>query len=471
MQVDVFRKSKSLGIDFRRNHLVVTLLRSSFGKIRLVDYAVHSLGEGQKEGGEAQCIAFLRRFAAKHQVNRQKVFLSIPREKTLVRLIRLPVSVRENLRKVLEYETAKYIPFEKEEVYSDFHVIREDRQWVHLIAAFIRKKELDPYLALVKKAGIQPASVQVPSGAAVNLFLYHQGERGRDVSVLVDVHDPFFEMNLLQGRDWQESLHLPLPAEKREEKILETFSRTSLNGDPPRKPVFFLYGCDAAWENEIRPVPPFFPPPLDRIEWEKGRPKPVHLYPSIGLPLEGLARTPVKLNLLPPEMRKKVTQIGKPVFLALLVLALALGGGWALGLYSGYRNELEALRAEVKKKKPEVEAVEKIQKKRGEGVKEVSEFSKITSGQVSKILILQELARILPPTVWVWNLKCSGKELEISGFADSAAELIALLDRSPLFEKVEFLAPVTKERERRGGEEKERERFKIKMRLEGVGPG
>jgi hypothetical protein len=41
------------------------------------------------------------------------------------------------------------------------------------------------------------------------------------------------------------------------------------------------------------------------------------------------------------------------------------------------------------------------------------------------------------------------------------------LDKSPLFEKVEFLAPVTKERDRRIGGEKERERFKIKMRLEG----
>ncbi len=39
----------------------------------------------------------------------------------------------------------------------------------------------------------------------------------------------------------------------------------------------------------------------------------------------------------------------------------------------------------------------------------------------------------------------------------------------PLFEKVEFQAPVTKERERRVGVDKERERFKIKMRLEGMG--
>ena len=72
--------------------------------------------------------------------------------------------------------------------------------------------------------------------------------------------------------------------------------------------------------------------------------------------------------------------------------------------------------------------------------------------------------------MWIWNLKYTGKEIEISGFADSASDLIPLLDRSPLFEKVEFMAPVTKERMRMvvGGNvvDKEKERFKIKMRLE-----
>jgi len=82
---------------------------------------------------------------------------------------------------------------------------------------------------------------------------------------------------------------------------------------------------------------------------------------------------------------------------------------------------------------------------------------------------LRELTQILPPSVWVWQYRYTGKEIEISGFADSASELISLLDKSPMFEKVEFLAPVTKERERRLGADKERERFKIKMRIEGMG--
>jgi hypothetical protein len=45
--------------------------------------------------------------------------------------------------------------------------------------------------------------------------------------------------------------------------------------------------------------------------------------------------------------------------------------------------------------------------------------------------------------------------------------LIPLLDKSPLFEKVEFLAPVTKEKQMRPEGEKEKERFRIKAKPEG----
>jgi hypothetical protein len=45
--------------------------------------------------------------------------------------------------------------------------------------------------------------------------------------------------------------------------------------------------------------------------------------------------------------------------------------------------------------------------------------------------------------------------------------LIPLLDKSPLFEKVEFSSPVIKERVARGTEGKEKERFRIKIGFEG----
>lgn len=462
----------SLGIDFRRNHLILTLLRKSFGKIQLVDYRICPSGsESSKEAQEAQWISLITAFISKHQLSKERVSISIPREKVVIRFLRLPPATKENLRKVLEYEAPKYIPFDKEETYFDYQVLKEEKEWIHLIVVFVRKRDLDPYLSLLKKIGIQPLSVQTPPAAALNLFWYHEGYKGKEISVLLELSEPFFEMNLLQGKDWRESYHLPLPAEEKEAKIINTFMQSRINGGSLSQATFFVYGLEAdkklptfKLKDSVKGVSL---PPLDRIEGEKGEPQAAHLYASIGLPLRGLTKTVMNLNLLPSEMRKKVRQIGKPLFLILVFLALILTLTWGMGIYSVYRNELDDLRGEIKKRKPQMEAVEKLQKERGELAKEILEFEKITSAEVSKVEILRELTGILPSTVWIWNFKYSGREIEISGFADSASDLIALLDKSSLFEKVEFLAPVTKERERRIGGDKEKERFKIRMRIEG----
>ena len=465
----------SLGIDFKTNHLILSLLRKSFRKMRLVDYRVYPLWtEGQREVQEAQWISLISTFISKNEVSKDRVSISIPREKTLVRFLRLPIATKENLRKVLEYETPKLTPFDKEDFWFDFQVLKEETDWLYLVAVFVKKEELSPYLGLLKKMGIQPISIQIPAVSALNLFLYHEGEKENEISVLLDVNDPFFEMNVLEGKEWKDNFHLPLPAQEKEEQILHAFKRREGKDSSLSRAMFFVYGLDATEKalpsfQETEGMRGVASPPVQRIEVGADESLPDYIYPSIGLPLTGLTDTRFKLNLLPPEMRRKVRDYGKPVFMVLLCLALILGLIWGGGVYSRYQSDLENLRSEVKKRKPEVEAVEKIQKQRTELALEMTEFERISRGAVSGVQILKELTLVLPPSVWIWHYKFAGREVEISGFADSASELISLLDKSPLFEKVEFLAPVTKERERRIGAQKERERFKIKMKLEGTG--
>ena len=124
-------------------------------------------------------ISLINTFISKHQLNKEKISISIPREKVVVRFITLPIATKENLRKVLEYEAPKYTPFEREEVYFDYQILKEEKEWLHLFAVFVKKTEVDPYLSLLKKIGIQPISIQIPSIGALNLFFYQRRtERG-----------------------------------------------------------------------------------------------------------------------------------------------------------------------------------------------------------------------------------------------------------------------------------------------------
>jgi general secretion pathway protein L len=202
------------------------------------------------------------------------------------------------------------------------------------------------------------------------------------------------------------------------------------------------------------------------MEAEKGISRPDRIFSSLGVPLKGLIKTRFDLNLLPFEMRKKVRQIGKPLLVILTSLAVILSVTWGIGVLTHYSSELNAVNAEIKKRRPEVEIVDKLQKRQEEFRKEIEELEKIKAEEVSKNEMLKELTQVLPATVWIWNFKYNGKEVEVSGFADSASDLIPLIDKSPIFEKVEFSGPVTIERMVRGTETKEKQRFKIKTRLE-----
>ncbi len=465
----------SFGIDFRENHLILIFLKRSLGRIRVVDYGIHPIfPESQEEEREAQVISLVNSFISKHQIHKERTSVAIPREKVVVRFIRLPAATKENLRKVLEYESPKYTPFEKGEIYLDYQILKEDKEWLHLFAVFVRKTDVDACLSLLKKVGIRPLSIEIPLTGAFNLLSFNEGTQEEEPSVLLDVADVFYEMNLIQGRDLTESFHLPLPSEERGAKMINTLKRSGLKEDSLSKSTLFVYGLEAdegmlSSLKEANQIKGVFYPPLTRINAGKDLSKIYKIYGSLGVALKGLTKTRLNLNLLPFELRKKVRQTGKFLLIFFTTVALGLSLAWGTGIIIRYRNEIKIINAEVKRKKPAVEAVEKLQKQKEELRKEVSDFEKIRSGDVSKIEILKELTQLLPATVWIWNLKCTGKEIEISGFADSASDLISLLDRSPLFEKPEFMTPVTKERMLVGSETKDRERFKIKMRLEGKG--
>ena len=462
----------SFGIDFRKKHLILTLLKKSFTKILLADYAIHPISpEGQREERETEIVSLINAFISRNHIKKEKVSVAISRDKVVARFIKLPIATKENLRKVLEYEASRYTPFENGEFYFDYHLLKEEKEWLHLFVLFVKKVEVDYYLALLKKIGIQPISIQIPSTAALNLFFYNEGAKENETSVLLNVTDPFFEMDLLQGKEWKESFHLPLPREERASRMMATLKRSSQDVRSPSKSTLFVYGLDAdetiLTDLEAGPVEGVLAPPLNRMDTSSEISKPYNIYPSIGIPLKELVTTRFNLNLLPFEMRKRVRQIGKPLVIILASITMILVLTWGAGAIVRYRSELNSLNDEIRKRKPEVEAIAKLQKQKDECCKEMSTLDKIRAGEVSKTEVLEELTKILPDTVWIWNFKYTGKEIEISGFADSASNLIPLIDKSPLFEKVEFLAPVTRERLLRGADTKEYERFKIKARIEG----
>ncbi len=75
-------------------------------------------------------------------------------------------------------------------------------------------------------------------------------------------------------------------------------------------------------------------------------------------------------------------------------------------------------------------------------------------------MLLEELSRLLPDEVWLTQLNLADGQLEIEGLAQAAAPLVGLIEASPVFGRVRFLTPLTRD-PLRG-----RERFHFAIQIE-----
>ena len=75
---------------------------------------------------------------------------------------------------------------------------------------------------------------------------------------------------------------------------------------------------------------------------------------------------------------------------------------------------------------------------------------------MSKLDILKELTQLIPESMWLnrfsYDERKEKKGIEISGYADTASEIIPILEESELFEDVKFKSSIVKDK----GKNKER---------------
>jgi general secretion pathway protein L len=183
------------------------------------------------------------------------------------------------------------------------------------------------------------------------------------------------------------------------------------------------------------------------------------LLPALGAALRGMRSMVSPLHLIPSEQRRWKGKSNPLLLLSLLGLNLLLVAVWGGSALLQAYSQATDLDARIRALRPEVQAVEQMIKE-AEGLERerdaVETFNRRGGGSLD---VLMEIAQLLPPDVWLTNLITQDKKVELYGVATSASELIALLDRSPLFKNVEFVAAITKDAAGK-------ERFRIKAELE-----
>jgi general secretion pathway protein L len=120
------------------------------------------------------------------------------------------------------------------------------------------------------------------------------------------------------------------------------------------------------------------------------------------------------------------------------------------------RIYLSGLSERVGALKGRVRGIEQMQEEIAEIKITMDTLERIKADDVSKLEILKELTQIIPESMWLtrfsYDEKKEKKKIEISGYADTASEIIPILEESALFEDVKFKSSIVKDK----GKDKER---------------
>jgi Tfp pilus assembly protein PilN len=453
----------SLGIDIRTDRIAIAYVKTFLKGIRLAAYEMCSLETSHPMTQKRKIISeFIGNFIRKHHVTGTDIFLGIPSDMTILRNITLPLAVKENLWSTLQYEMEKYIPLPLNDIYFDCQIIEEDKgnNFIRVLLVVIKKKDLSPYLELKDQIDGDISGIELASMGMANFLNYHPDMADQGAVLFVNPNDHVVEIGLVRNNFLNYCKSIPLTEDSGD---LPKLIKEELNllkgmvgdGDVPIKL--------AIWDNLISEER------LKQLKTETGL-DPVFLNTSLsdlptgelasafGLALKGLKKMPMQINLLPVELRKKPSRTGYYIMFILTGLVVLSGLAWGGSQIMHRRITLDRLNSEIKSLASEVENVNRLDTRVKAIEMGIDQLNTLRRDHVPALDILKELSERIPESAWVKELNFSEHGLQLNGFAESASELISLLEASPLFKDVVFLSTITKSKDGK-------ERFRIGLKI------
>jgi general secretion pathway protein L len=110
-----------------------------------------------------------------------RVMLRIASGTALFKRLTVPVAARRHLETLLGFELDRETPFSREEIHWDYRVRQRDKErgTIELDLAVVPRAVIDPAIATIRAAGLQPVGIQVGDADAglVTIRLEHDAEK------------------------------------------------------------------------------------------------------------------------------------------------------------------------------------------------------------------------------------------------------------------------------------------------------
>jgi len=168
-------------------------------------------------------------------------------------------------------------------------------------------------------------------------------------------------------------------------------------------------------------------------------------FKSARLLIAGVSLAGFDVNVLPQALRQgsaKVHVVASSVLAAMLLLL-----GIAFVLREPYQQRVYAaqIQAEISRLQPEMKLLVKQEAEWNALTKRYQTILRHVRFRDSNLEALKTLATLLPPDTFLQNYRYQNESVIISGVSASALEVQGALEKSPVFQGVQFSAPITRE--------------------------
>lgn len=457
----------SVGVEIRGQNLILSSLQGNLSGAAVT--RVQSVADFRQRPRE-EVLSEIDTFFKSRGVGRDNVVLGIPRRDLVYRHLDLPAEVADNIKQVVLYQVQSYEPTEEDKFYYDYSMLQNGQKGKRLLVLLImvRKAILDEYLSVLRGLGIRPVTVTGSSVALVNLLLHARKDASGKTFFLADLTPEGMEILAVRNgallyshevakgeKTYRDSLlqEMEIAAGKIRMGPEDSIEKILLAGDGAenarRQMGEDMTECGLIGREITFAVPRESKPLLESAA------------SSIGLAFAGMTRrVPVKINLLPPELRSRRNRwaYATAAILGLTIMGLLAALGFRQMVQE--RILIRKLDQEIQVLKDPSDRVQAIRTESEALEKRIIFVEGLLGKRDLNLEIIQELTAILPPDTFLNVYNNRNGSIQLAGSSSSAPDLIPLLEKSGLLKDVVQRGTIFKDAQTG------KDRFNIEAKLE-----
>jgi Tfp pilus assembly protein PilN len=440
ISAEVMAGTGSLGAFWDRQYLTLVRIQRNLTSIEVVHVSHFTLAA---EGLKA-LVPEIKELLFIWDLQNAPIGLAVSPHMGFMRQVTLPRAARENLDRVMSYELDRFIPLSAEQVSFDFQIVKETETDLFITLMAYPQNLMESWLEFCSETGLKPISIELAPTSVANAYALLKGQRPA-YWLLLQMGDQDFDIISIENNavSYWHSERVP-PGKKFLPALRQELKQLFQSGINPA--ALFIYGPRAAEIKVGLTEYLSFPVLRDSELIIKGlqlaSENAPSILPAIGAAWRGVGKVPIKTNLLPESERTEVKLTGLFLTRILLILLFGLTVVWAGSAFLHPRISLMKVESQLAQLQPAVQQVEEKLTAAQTLGKQLQDIENRVDRYPGTLVILKELTRIIPEHTHLFSLRARKGQIEMGGKSSSAADLIAVLEKSSYFTNTGFVSPI-----------------------------